>query len=59
MQDYASRAEVYRNKAEKARAVAEGMKDPGAKKMMSMVAQDYEHMARTMDDLAKSLGRRS
>jgi len=47
-------ASRYRHRAEEVRAVAETTKDPEARKLLMHIAQDYEHIARSLEAIAAS-----
>ncbi|MGH6878694.1 MAG: hypothetical protein ACREHV_15135 [Rhizomicrobium sp.] len=51
MEDRASRAEKYRNRAEETCTVAGSMKDPKAKQLPMMVSRDYIAMAGILERL--------
>jgi len=51
MDDYARRAENYRNKAEELRILAERMAGQEARAMMLGIAADYLQMAQTLERL--------
>jgi hypothetical protein len=51
MNDNATRAETYRNRAEEVRIIAESMKDREAKQILLTVAADYLKMAASLEHM--------
>ena len=47
-------SEHWRTRAQEARALAEGMTDPDAQRMMMRIANDYEKIADRAEQLARN-----
>lgn len=55
MEKFESRAERYRQRAEELLAMAEDFKDPGSRKMLLTIAEEYIAMASSIDDFDRDI----